>query len=117
MRAHARHILMCVGPRCTEEGVRSEAIFGMLGERIAAHAELRVKRTRTQCMLACRNEGPIMVVYPDGVWYHKVDEAALGRIVEEHLLGDREVEDLVFHRLGSGDVCETVDSPPAPERS
>lgn len=104
MRTHDRHILMCVGPRCTEDGVASQAVFTQLGALIDAQPALRVKRGRTHCMLACREEGPIMVVYPDGVWYHRVDAAAAARIVSEHLVGGREVADLVFHRLGEGDI-------------
>jgi (2Fe-2S) ferredoxin len=40
-----------------------------------------------------------VVVYPDGIWYHHVDEAALERIYQEHILGDHPVEELIFHRL------------------
>jgi (2Fe-2S) ferredoxin len=56
-------------------------------------------------MVACRNQGPILVVYPEGVWYRCVDEAAVERIVTEHLVGGREVGELIFHRLGEGDIC------------
>ena len=104
MRTHSRHILMCTGPRCTEDGLRAEAMFGVLGEAIDARPELRVKRTRTHCMVACKNQGPLAVVYPEGVWYRCEDAAAVERIVAEHLENGREVTDLVFHRLGSGDV-------------
>jgi (2Fe-2S) ferredoxin len=40
-----------------------------------------------------------MVVYPEGVWYHHVDDQALRRIVEEHLEGGQPVEEYIFHRL------------------
>jgi cob(I)alamin adenosyltransferase len=39
-------------------------------------------------------------VYPEGVWYHHVDEALLARIVEEHLKNDRPVEEAIFYRTG-----------------
>lgn len=104
MRTHDRHVFMCVGPRCTEKGVQAQAVFEHMGREIDAHPDLCVKRTRTHCMVACRNEGPIVVVYPEGVWYRRVDEAAACRIVSEHLIGGEEVTDLIFHRIGEGDT-------------
>jgi (2Fe-2S) ferredoxin len=104
MRTHSRHVLMCTGPRCTEGGVAAEAMFALLGEKIDACTQLRVKRTRTHCMVVCKNRGPFLVVYPEGVWYRCEDEAALERIVSEHLIGGREVSELIFHRIGVGDM-------------
>lgn len=110
MRAHDRHVLMCVGPRCTENGVAAQAMFELMGEKIDARPGLRVKRTRTHCMVACRFGGPFLVVYPEGTWYRCADAASVDRIIAEHLEAGREVSDLVFHRLGEGDV---VDDAPA----
>ena len=111
MRTHNRHVLMCVGPRCTEDGAAAQSMFELLGEKIDALPDLRVKRTRTHCMVACRNHGPLMVVYPEGVWYRCVDTESLDRIVTEHLVGGEQVHDLIFHRLGEGDTdlaaCES----------
>jgi len=104
MRTHFRHVLMCTGPRCTEGGAQAEAMFQRLGEEIDARPHLKVKRTRSHCFTVCR-DGPILVVYPDGVWYRRVDETALQHIVTEHLEGGCEVSEYVFHRLGKGDVC------------
>lgn len=111
MRAHDRHVFMCVGPRCTTEEGRAQAVFERMGEMIDAHPDLAVKRTRTHCMVACKFEGPVLVVYPEGTWYQRVDEAAAARIVAEHLVAGREVADLVFHRLGSGDTCAPEPKP------
>lgn len=103
MRTHDRHVLMCTGPRCTDNGAAAEDMLKALGQAIDACDGLRVKRTRTHCFAVCK-QGPIMAVYPDGIWYRNVDAAAIGRIVSEHLAGDSPVEPLIFHRLGVGDV-------------
>jgi cob(I)alamin adenosyltransferase len=58
----------------------------------------RVKCSLADCLGVCAG-GPILVVYPDGVWYHHVDAAALERIFHEHILEGRPVDELVFHRL------------------
>jgi (2Fe-2S) ferredoxin len=103
MRTHVKHVLVCTGPRCDIDGVPAHALFHRLGEMIDARPDIKVKRTRTQCFMVCK-EAPILVVYPEGVWYHRVDEKALERIVVEHLEGGREVTEYVFHRLHEGDV-------------
>src|SRR5918996_1304750 len=103
MRTHYKHALICTGPRCTEGGVQAEEMFRRLGEKIDVRPELHVKRTRSHCFAVCK-DGPILVIYPDGVWYRCVDEAVLERIVTEHLENGREVGEHLFHRLGEGDI-------------
>ncbi|MCL1621666.1 (2Fe-2S) ferredoxin domain-containing protein [Ralstonia pseudosolanacearum] len=103
MRTHHKHVLMCTGPRCTQDDAEAEALFKVLGQTIDACEGLRVKRTRTHCFAVCK-QGPLMVVYPDGVWYRNLDAASVRRIVDEHLAGGAPVEDRIFHRTGLGDV-------------
>lgn len=105
MRTHDKHVLMCVGPRCTAGGCEADTLFQVLGQAIDARHDLRVKRTRTHCFAVCRN-GPLMVVYPEGVWYQQLNAEHIEKIVEEHLVNHRPVDALVFHRIGMGDTAK-----------
>ncbi|OIR06087.1 ferredoxin, 2Fe-2S [mine drainage metagenome] len=100
MLDYRRHLLVCVGPRCSEDG-ESQILFDSLGEKFKAAGidagELRVKRTRTTCFATCKS-GPILCVQPDGIWYYNVTAANLDRIILEHLVGGQPVEELIYHR-------------------
>ncbi|MCY4370700.1 MAG: (2Fe-2S) ferredoxin domain-containing protein [bacterium] len=54
-----------------------------------------VLRSKVDCLRICE-QGPIAVVYPDGVWYHSVAGEVLDRIVHEHLVGGRPVTEYMF---------------------
>ena len=49
-----------------------------------------------------------MCVQPDGVWYHGVTPANLDRVIEQHLLGERIVEDLAFHQGPGPGACAAL---------
>ena len=101
MDPYSRHVLVCTGDFCSPER-RGRQLYSLLAELLQREDLLfgpqRVKRGETPCLGVCSN-GPIVVVYPDGVWYAGVTPGLLERIVTEHLRDGRVVEDAVFFRL------------------
>lgn len=93
-----RHFFICTGPDCTD---------AKDGERIWAHVKKRVSeaqkscpdgtlyRTRAAYLRICEG-GPIGVVFPEGTWYSGLDEGAVDRVIDEHLLRGRVVDELVI---------------------
>jgi len=104
MEPYARHVLICTGGFCSPER-KGRELYTLLANLLQREGLLfgpdRVKRGETPCLGVCTG-GPIVVVYPDGIWYAGVTAALLERIVVEHLKGGRVVEDAVFHRLQAG---------------
>jgi (2Fe-2S) ferredoxin len=96
-----RHIFLCADqtePKCAPKErtlVAWEYLKRRLGEMGLTAGERVVYRTKANCLRLCA-QGPIAVVYPEGTWYHSCDPPVLERIIQEHLVGGRPVEDYCF---------------------
>jgi (2Fe-2S) ferredoxin len=97
------HIVVCTGGFCSPDR-RGRALYSLLPQLLEREDLLfgphRVKRSETPCLGVCAG-GPVVVVYPEGVWYAPVTSDLLERIVKEHLKLGRVVEEAVFYSMGT----------------
>jgi len=96
----AREVIVCAGGACIS--CRSEDVATRFETSIAEAGLDDVARVvRVGCMGLC-DAGPLVLVSPEGVYYPKVDTAAVDRIVAEHLGEGRSVDELELTWRGEG---------------
>ncbi len=104
---YERHVLVCGGTGCTSSG--SPKIIAKLKEELAANGlSDKVQIVKTGCFGLCER-GPIMIVYPEGSFYSRVNVDEIPRIVKEHLVDGNPVKEFLYEETVVGDEIKALD--------
>lgn len=96
------HVFFCLNQReggepcCMDKG--AEAAFDHMKSRVkklGLNGKDKVRINRAGCLDRC-SEGPVMVVYPEAIWYTFIDNEDIDEIIDSHLLQGKIVDRLVI---------------------
>ena len=104
---YERHVLVCGGTGCTSSG--SPKLIAKLEEEFAAKGLTeKVQIVKTGCFGLCER-GPILIVYPEGSFYSRVELNEVTRIVDEHLIGGNPVKEFLYEETVDGDNIKSLE--------
>ncbi len=102
MGYYQQHVFMCTnqrtdGRKCCEQGGASElrAYAKAKIKSLGLSGKGQVRVNTAGCLDRC-GQGPVMVVYPQEVWYQYKDKADVDEIIEQHLKKGVKVERLIL---------------------
>ncbi|RGX55612.1 MULTISPECIES: NADH-quinone oxidoreductase subunit NuoF [Anaerotruncus] len=100
------HVLVCGGTGCTSSG-SAKVIRAFEDELKEKGLENEVKVVKTGCFGLCAL-GPVVIVYPEGSFYSRVNAEDVREIVEEHLLKGRIVKRLLYTETVQEDTIKSL---------
>ncbi len=100
-----RHLMLCNGGTCTQKGAEESTA------KIRAYLQdegidIAVHTTKTYCNGRCQ-DGPVVIVMPEGTWYKQITADKARKFVQQHLVRGQEVSDWVLYHYGD-DVLHPV---------
>ncbi len=92
-----RHVFVCTsGDHCATQDGDGFGVHARFKSLVAASGlKSRVRVNHSGCLDQC-GHGPMVVIYPDSVWYWGVKPGDVDEIVQSHLIGGKPVERLVY---------------------
>ncbi|MCI9234672.1 MAG: NADH-quinone oxidoreductase subunit NuoF [Anaerotruncus sp.] len=100
------HVLVCGGTGCTSSG-SAKIIEAFEDEIRQVGLENEVKVVRTGCFGLCAL-GPVVIIYPEGSFYSRVNPDDVKEIVDEHLLKGRIVKRLLYTETVEEDTVKSL---------
>lgn len=104
MKPYKLHILVCHGKTCSNVG--SERLLEVLRDKLDSEGIAgEIKTSKGGCFSVCKETDPkggfcpVIVIYPQGVWYRNVSENDIHEIVEKHVKNGRIVERLLHYKM------------------
>jgi len=95
-----KHILVCTHERapgnsrgCCKHSLSEDVLLAFKQQIIEMGLQRKVRANQSGCLDQC-SKGPVVVVYPDAVWYGGVRPEHVSEIMRQHILGDEAVEHL-----------------------
>lgn len=87
-----KHLFLCIGPDCCDPTAHAG-----LWDQLKAETKrlaVPVMRTKAACLRICK-EGPWLVIYPEGIWYGRLNAERLSRILKEHVEEGRPIQEWI----------------------
>lgn len=104
--SYEHEILVCAGTGCISS--KSGEFVEALKEELAKNDMTdKVNVVSTGCFGLCA-QGPIVIVYPEGDFYHQVKAKDAKKIVQEHLIGGKPVEKLLYHDAKTKEIIDRL---------
>lgn len=107
---YEKEILVCAGTGCISS--KSGEFVDALKEELTKNDLIdKVNIVKTGCFGLCA-QGPIVIIYPEAVFYHQVQPKHAKKIVSDHIINGKLVEKLLYHDSETKEIInKLMDTP------